>query len=367
MWKRILFPLLLAAVRAEWTVNNQFIFYNDTPFLIKGSSWHGLESCAFAPAGLWAHNVSWYLDFLQENRFNVLRVPFSQQWVQDGYKTISPSEDTVSGCDECKGKTSFEILDTVFREAESRGIYILLDMHRHSCAWQDTELWYSLSEGRYNSDSFFETWEKLLEDFEGRSNFIGIDLLNEPRGVACWCDKKEYSWNMFVEYAFQRLDVSKRDFLLFVEGTDWGKDFSGLKSTNLDVNYSKIVFSPHAYGPLVTHVPFVDDPLTLRADWENKFGYLATPPYSHALVIGEFGAIANSIDFTWLQRFVSFLVDFKICGIFWTLTPNSADTGGLLQNDYTTPEKDKLELLDTLQPNPTFFPPQVKLRRKLLR
>lgn len=37
------------------------------------------------------------------------------------------------------------------------------------------------------------------------------------------------------------------------------------------------------------------------------------------------------------------------------LNPNSGDTGGLLDYDFTTPMPDKLQLLDRVQPNPTFI------------
>ena len=39
----------------------------------------------------------------------------------------------------------------------------------------------------------------------------------------------------------------------------------------------------------------------------------------------------------------------------WCLNPNSGDTGGLLDYDFLTPKKEKLALLDRVQPNPTFI------------
>ncbi len=40
---------------------------------------------------------------------------------------------------------------------------------------------------------------------------------------------------------------------------------------------------------------------------------------------------------------------------YWCLNPNSGDTGGLLDYDFTTPMTDKLKLLDRVQPNPTLI------------
>ena len=38
---------------------------------------------------------------------------------------------------------------------------------------------------------------------------------------------------------------------------------------------------------------------------------------------------------------------------FWCVNPDSGDTGGLLNNDWMTPDNNKLALLQKLVPNPT--------------
>ena len=40
-----------------------------------------------------------------------------------------------------------------------------------------------------------------------------------------------------------------------------------------------------------------------------------------------------------------YLVQNKISQFYWSLNPNSGDTGGLLQDDWKTPSQDKLDML----------------------
>merc|ERR1712187_36819 len=56
----------------------------------------------------------------------------------------------------------------------------------------------------------------------------------------------------------------------------------------------------------------------------------------------------------WLDDLVDYLISIEQRNtFFWCLNPNSGDTGGLLQNDWTTEESGKLEALDLLQPFPS--------------
>jgi len=69
------------------------------------------------------------------------------------------------------------------------------------------------------------------------------------------------------------------------------------------------------------------------------------------IVIREFG---TKTQITWLSALVDYLISLDQRGhYFWCLNPNSGDTGGLLKDDWTSPETAKLEQLDRLQPNPT--------------
>ena len=46
------------------------LFVNGQPLSIKGVNWFGSESYGGPPGGLTGHTIDFYLDFLQEHRFN---------------------------------------------------------------------------------------------------------------------------------------------------------------------------------------------------------------------------------------------------------------------------------------------------------
>jgi endoglucanase len=330
-------------------VNGAIFAANTTLFLIKGVNWFGLEDCSYSVQGMWAHPMTWYLDFLRENNFNVIRVPFSQQWVLDGFDTIKPIDGVLGNDPSLKGKTTLEQLDILFDETESRGQFLVLDMHRLPCDAQSHELWYSLHGGKYTTDTFFKAWQMMIDRYGNRTNLLGIDLLNEPRGLAEWSDNPRFSWNLFVSEAFTRLNYTG---LVFVEGVDWGHSFEQMKTNRINAPEERIVYSPHVYGPSVVGGE-LHDVTSYHSQWEREWGYLVTE--NKAVVIGEFGGRYIGADKTWQDQFVDYLLSVRVPGIFWSLNPSSSDTGGLLQDDWTTPMTDKLALLDRLQPHPTFF------------
>jgi endoglucanase len=352
-------PPVSTAVDTEWSIVNGGIFYkNETLFQIKGVNFFGFETCDYCLHGLWAHPLTFYLDFLQQHKFNIIRVPFSQDWVLNSFETRYPSPTMIVGDPSLQGLKTVEIMDKLFEECHKRGIFILLDMHRLPCEAQSHEVWYSLDGKGFTSETFIESWRKILDRYAKNPNFHGIDLLNEPRGIAAWGSDPTTSWNMFVDYAYKNL--ADYQGMFYVEGTEWGRSFIGMREHPINVPDNRIVFSPHVYGPSV--VGNVDMNVQhLHADWQNIFGFLI--PERKACVIGEFGGRFEGADRVWQDLFVDYLLSIRTAGIYWSLNPNSIDSGGLFADDWTTPKWDKLELLDRLQPYPTIVsfdsPPSV--------
>jgi len=89
--------------------------------------------------------------------------------------------------------------------------------------------------------------------------------------------------------------------------------------------------------------------------WDSHWGYIPAAT-GNAIVVGEWGGIYSGSDQQWLQAFASYLQTSGFTSqFFWCLNPDSGDTGGLLQNDWTTPEMNKLSLLSGLVSSPTKF------------
>ena len=345
------------ATSSDWSVLNGGIMYKNTTFYIKGANFFGAETCDFVPHGLWVHPLTFYLDFVKENKFNVIRLPFSQHWALNGFDAFKPNQWAITADPSLQGLFTFQVIDRLMDECAKRGIFVLFDMHRLRCEDQGHELWYSISDDKFTSDTFFKAWGRVLGRWSSHPAFHGIDLLNEPRGLAEWGNNPSTSWNLFVKYAFETF--ADYDGLIYVEGVRWGRDFSGMRHYPIEAPRDRLVFSPHVYGPSVAPVASMDT-FSLHGDWDNTFGWLIAD--KEAVVIGEFGGRYLGADKVWQDLFVSYLNDLRIPGLYWCINPNSGDSGGLLKDDWTTPEYDKLKLLDKLQPYPTIINPKRNLR-----
>lgn len=83
-----------------------------------------------------------------------------------------------------------------------------------------------------------------------------------------------------------------------------------------------------------------------EAGWQSHWGYLQDgTTLSNGIqnvagqMIGEFGTTYTGDMVNWLDDLVDYLISIdQRNSFFWCLNPNSGDTGGLLQNDWKTPE-----------------------------
>ena len=120
----------------------------------------------------------------------------------------------------------------------------------------------------------------------------------------------------------------------------------------------KLVYSPHVYGPAVYNQPYFSAgnfPNNMPAIWDAHWGFVAGQT-GNAVVIGEWGGTTSGNNGVWLNALASYLQSKGMTDQFWwCLNPNSADTGGLLLDDWTSPDTAKLNLLASLVPSPSRF------------
>ena len=79
------------------------------------------------------------------------------------------------------------------------------------------------------------------------------------------------------------------------------------------------------------------------------------PSNEAAVVMGEFGAkYMSNKSILWMDKLITYLkkIDARD-SFYWSLTPNSGNTGGLLMDNWNTSETDKLRALKRLQPYPS--------------
>ena len=89
-----------------------------------------------------------------------------------------------------------------------------------------------------------------------------------------------------------------------------------------------------------------DFPHNMAAIWERHFGYLQST--GATVVVGEWGGFGRGKDRIWQDAFAAFLLDKGLSSFYWSLNPNSQDTGGLLTSSWSQPESAKLGVLRML-------------------
>lgn len=342
-----LFVPLVWCASQDWRVQNENLLYKNEIFHTKGVSFFGMETCDYAPHGLWAHSLVYYYDFLQLHEFNMVRIPLSEDLLIHNFETKRPNPNVMQGDVSLKDKYSWQILDEMVNQAYLHNMFVMLDLHRLPCDAQSHELWY---DNIYTNDTFFKAWDTLINRYQDHPSFAGIDLLNEPRGKACWCDDHSFSWNLFVESAFDRLSQYKG--IYYIEGINWGKDFTGMKKYRIRIPNDRIVYAVHNYGPSVIPDVIMDKEF-LTTEWEEKFGWIARE--KKCMVLTEWGGKYVGSDKIWLDWFIEWMMTTDIHGIWWSLNPNSGDTGGLLKDDWITPEYEKLDLIYLHEKKPTII------------
>jgi endoglucanase len=323
---------------------------------ISGVNWFGMETSTFAPHGLWARSLDDMLDQMVRAGFNTIRLPYSDQ-------LFDPAS-TPNGIDfqknsELQGLSGLQIMDQVIQRAGERGLKVILDRHRPTAAAQ-TELWYTagVSEQRWIDD-----WVSLANRYRGNPTVIGADLDNEPHGAATWGDSNPATdWRAAAERAGNAVLQSNPDWLIFVEGIEhqaddwywWGGNLS--RAAQFPVALSepdKLVYEAHDYGPGVTDQKWFDAPnfpSNLASVWYLHWAYLKLTGTAPVL-IGEFGGHSVGIDKegVWQRSLVAYLQTNGFDYTYWCWNPNSGDTGGILEDDWTTLDPAKLAILQAYQ------------------
>lgn len=249
----------------------------------------------------------------------------------------------------------------------------------------------------YNETLWLENLRELaaLPQTLGVNNIMGIDIFNEPWDYT-WAEWKELSEKAY--QAINEVNPNLLIFVEGVSATagnqdgtpdtiiqvphgdlatnpNWGENLYEARTNPLNIPKERLVYSPHTYGPSVfVQNHFLDqsqteceglegeaagdadcniviDPARLRPGWEEHFGYLRDQGF--AMVVGEFGGnmdwpnmgtladqqrwthIAPGIvDVQWQNAFVDYMVEKNIQACYWSLNPESGDTGGWYGHAY---------------------------------
>ena len=346
-----------AATSEGWlhTSGSSVVTATGAPFTIKAVNWFGLETSNCAPHGLWQVSLNSVLDRMHSWGFNTIRMPYSNQCIEGAAPnsidyTLNPG---------LRGKSALGIMDAVVAAAKARGMRVILDQHRPDYNSQ-SPLWYT---DQYPETTWISDWVMLATRYKSNPAVIGADLHNEPAGNACWgCGDPALDWSTAAVRGGNAVLGANPHLLIIVEGVEnqggsagstwWGGGLADVAAHPIGLSVAhQLVFSVHDYPSSVYAQKWFSAsnyPANLPAVWNTNFGYLqraGTAP----VFIGEFGTrLETTSDQQWLTTLVKYIHSYGFGFGFWSYNPDSGDTGGLVADDWTTPETAKLTALKPL-------------------
>jgi len=412
-----------------WAVDaNGNITLNGTQFRVKGGSWFGLEgryeissdanNPRGAPMELYMGNVFWasssrtYASDAQEIAgmgFNVIRMPMVPQTLDDN--DAQGKDPVLKNTSSVRIQGAFTALKAIVSAISAANMHVLLDIH--SCSnyigWRAGRFdakppWADANRNDYDFkredcscaasgnpstvtriQAYDQTkWTANLKTLAGMTgNIFGIDIFNEP-----W-DYTWTEWRAIIDAAYTAINSVNPNILVIAQGVgnkstfgstnnpNWGENLYEAGTNPPTMPKTKLVYSPHCYGPSVCTQGFFADlnaqpscaglqedafgdakcqivinSATLEPSWDAHFGYLHDQGY--AVAIGEFGGnmdwpakaetrmqnrysyLTNKqSDLQWQTAFVNYLVKKGIGDSFyWSINPESSDTYGIYQTPY---------------------------------
>jgi endoglucanase len=344
-----------AADSGYWhTDGTQLRDAQNNPVRMTGINWFGAETANYTPHGLWTRGYKDMLDQIKSLKYNTLRMPYSNQLFDSG---STPNSIDLSKNPDLAGLNGLQILDKIIGYAGQIGLKVVLDQHRPDSGAQSA-LWYT---DAYPESRWISDWKMLAQHYAGNTTVIGADLHNEPHSPACWgCGDQTKDWRLAAERAGNAILSVNSNWLIIVEGIDsyngdgywWGGNLQGAAQYPVRLNVAnRLVYSAHDYATSVYPQPWFSDPIfpnNLAAIWDKNWGYLVKNHIA-PVMLGEFGTtLQDPRDGTWLRTLLDYLGKGAsgISFTFWSWNPNSGDTGGILNDDWTTVNTAKQAYLD---------------------
>ncbi len=357
---------------------------------IRGVSHFGFNATILQPEYLWVMGWKEQIAQIKSLGFNAIRVPFVPDTLYNATPVNQLSYVDPNLNPDLIGKTPLQVLDLWMAEADRQGMYILLDFHSVSMQRQ-YPTWFVSNPADfgliYNKQAYTrENWMRDLafvaRRYTNLTHFLGIDLYNEPNGIVRWSTGDANAanpsnfWKAAAELASAAVLTANPRLLIFVQGINgnfdgiedstipmnWGEDFQPQAYQPLNIPADKLVLTPHTYGPDVyvkSSFSAAGFSSNLAANWDSLFGQFHL---AHPIVVGEWGGkygqgTSGQADATWQNAFVDYLISRDMRnGFYWCYTPNSGDTGGILDDNLNV-RQDKVALLQRLWGTTSVAPP----------
>ncbi|MBV9258424.1 MAG: glycoside hydrolase family 5 protein, partial [Ktedonobacteraceae bacterium] len=336
-----------------WHTNGaQILDANNQPVRIAGVNWFGFETPDYVVHGLQVRSYKNILDQVKALGYNTLRLPYSNQLFDPG---STPQGINYSLNPDLRGLQGLPLLDKIVNYASQIGLHIILDRHRPGAEAQSA-LWYTAA---YPESRWISDWQMLAKHYKNNFMVIGADLHNEPHAPACWgCGDTTLDWQQAAQRAGNQILTINPHWLIFVEGVScyapngaasqmpsnpcywWGGNLQGVSTHPVKLNVAnRLVYSIHDYPASVSYQPWFSAsnyPANLTGIWDHYWGFIYKQEIAPVWV-GEFGTrLQTSEDQQWFSSLVNYIKEGQLSWTFWSLNPDSGDTGGILNDDWTT-------------------------------
>lgn len=346
------------------TTGNQIFDANNQPVRIAGVTWFGLETSDYAPGGLQVRSYKDMMDQMRSLGFNTIRLPFSDQLFDAG---STPSRINYTLNPDLQGLKGVQIIDKIVAYAGQIGLRIILDHERSSAGSgpNGNGLWVTTA---YPYSRWIADWLMLASRYAKNPTVIGADLSNEPHDPANWGKGDGYDWRIAAIRAGNAILTVNPNWLIFVEGVQstatgsdwWGGNLQNAVTSPVQLFLpGHVVYAPHDNPPSYGPQPWFSDPnypSNLPATWDSYWGYLYRQNIA-PVMLGDFGSrLQTTSDQQWASTMISYLNGgvtggtslARSQGLSWAWAswgPNSADAGGILNDDWTTVNQPKMSLL----------------------
>lgn len=310
------------------TAGNRIVDASGRPVRIAAVNWFGMENKFFVPAGLNTQTVDGILSRIAQLGFNAVRLPFSNQMVEQNPVVTSQ----VAANPDLQGLHALDIMDRIVAAAGRHGLRIILDDGRSNAGTEPQEngLWYTK---QYPESAWIADWQALVSRYNGNPTVIGVDLRNEPHtgppgpwsvnaylqqgstwGPYKGVDNPATDWRLAAERGGDAVLAINPHMLIFVEGLQlypdptqpggvdsywWGGILTPAQKypVQLSVDH-QLVYSPHEYGPFKYPMSFFGPHMTYQSMvsvWEKHWGFLEKASFTEEtpIFIGEFGTCGS--------------------------------------------------------------------------
>ncbi len=346
---------------------------------LTGVNWFGYNTGTNTFDGLWACDLNSSIEAIADHGFNLLRVPFSaeliNQWAKGSYPTANYNHAYNSYLNDMN---SLEIFDYVVGQCRANGIKIMIDIHsaQTDASGHMKPMWY---EGNVTEKDYRAALSWMADRYKNDDTIIAFDLKNEPHGKANesprakWDGSKDAdNWKYEAELAANAVLSKNPNVLVMVEGIEiypkdvksgynstdpgdyystwWGGNLRGVKDYPVDLGKysSKLVYSPHDYGPSVYQQEWFKGEYTyesLKKDaWNDNWLYIHTSKTA-PILIGEWGGFMTEPNLKWMKYLRRLIKEERLNHTFWCFNANSGDTGGLVKDDFVTWDEEKYDFV----------------------